>query len=82
MNITVPDNLEKLVQEKVDSGQYASPSDVVCVALRLLCERDQHYAQRLNDLKSEIQAGLESGTPVHLDIEDVITRGNQRLSCQ
>lgn len=36
MEISLPPDLEKLIQEKVQSGQYGSPDEVVNCAIRLL----------------------------------------------
>lgn len=54
MNVSLTPELEKLVAEKVASGGYASASEVIREALRLLCERDQ-----LNQLRREVRQGLE-----------------------
>jgi antitoxin ParD1/3/4 len=54
MNISLTPELEKLVAERVASGHYASASEVVREALRLLHERD-----RLTNLRHDIGLGLE-----------------------
>jgi antitoxin ParD1/3/4 len=54
MNISLTPELEKLVAERVASGHYASASEVVREALRLLHERD-----RLSHLRHDIGLGLE-----------------------
>ncbi len=53
MNVSLTPELEKLVAERVASGQYASASEVVREALRLLDERDQ-----LTHLRHEVRLGL------------------------
>jgi antitoxin ParD1/3/4 len=57
MNVSLTPELEKIVAERVGSGRYASASEVIREALRLLEERDQ-----LNQLREEVRRGLE-----HLD---------------
>ncbi len=54
MNVSLTHRLEEVVAEKVASGQYASASEVVREALRLLYERDQ-----LNQLRTEVRRGIE-----------------------
>ena len=54
MNVSLTPKLEEVVAEKVASGRYASASEVVREALRLLSERDQ-----LNQLRQEVRLGIE-----------------------
>ena len=60
MNVSLTPDLEKYVQQKVDTGRYRSSSEVVREALRLLEEKDQARAQQLATLKAEIQKGVDS----------------------
>ena len=61
MNVNLTPQLEELVRNKVSSGLYASASEVVREALRLLQEQDQIRQAKLGELKAEIRAGLASG---------------------
>ena len=54
MNVSLTPELEKLVADRVASGHYASASEVVREALRLLHERD-----RLNQLRHDVRLGVE-----------------------
>ena len=54
MNVSLTPELEKLINEKVDSGLYQTASEVVREALRLLRERDQDRDQ----LRADVQAGF------------------------
>jgi antitoxin ParD1/3/4 len=82
MNISLTPHLENLVREKVESGLYNSASEVMREALRLLQERDQLRELRLEELRSEIQKGIDSGCATPLDIEDIKARGRKRLAAQ
>lgn len=82
MNISLNPHFEELVKAKVDSGLYNSVSEVVREALRLLEERDQLRALQMNELRREIQKGIDSGAPANLDIDAIKARGRQRLSEQ
>lgn len=59
MTILLTPELENLIDEKVKSGLYDSPSDVVRQGLQLLNEQDQLREIRLNNLRSEIQKGID-----------------------
>ena len=59
MNVSLTPELERLVQEKVKSGRYASVSEVIREGLRLLEEQDELRLQRLADVRRKIDRGLE-----------------------
>ena len=82
MNISLTPHLEKLVQGKVESGLYNSASEVMRDALRLLEERDQLRELRLEELRKEIQKGMDSGESTPLDFEAIKARGRKRLAAQ
>ena len=82
MNISLTPHLEELVKGKVDSGLYTSASEVMRDALRLLEERDQLRALRLEELRREIQKGIDSGEATPLDIEEIKARGRKQLAAQ
>jgi antitoxin ParD1/3/4 len=82
MNISLTPHLENLVKTKVESGLYNSASEVMRDALRLLEERDQLRAVRLEELKREIQKGIDSGDTTPLDIEKIKAKGRKRLAAQ
>ncbi|MDD2760897.1 MAG: type II toxin-antitoxin system ParD family antitoxin [Methylomonas sp.] len=78
MNISLNPHFEELVKAKVDSGLYNSVSEVVREALRLLEERDQLRALRMDELRREIQKGIDSGDPAPLDMDAIKARGRKR----
>lgn len=59
MNITLPPELENLINEKVKSGKYDSPGEVVREGLRLLKEQDELKRIRLEELRREVQKGID-----------------------
>ena len=72
MKISLTPELEKLIQNKVNSGRYLSASEVIQEGLRLLDERDRIRETRLAELQEKIQGGIEElGSPVLV----VISRG-------
>lgn len=58
MNVSLTQELEALVAQKVRSGLYASASEVIREALRLLQEREQMRGARLDELRKEIAVGI------------------------
>lgn len=54
MNVSLTPELEKLVNDKVDTGLYQTASEVVREGLRLLKDRDDRQ------LRADIRAGFNS----------------------
>ncbi len=82
MNVSLTPQLEEMVRLKVDSGLYHTASEVVRDALRLLEERDRIREMRLEELREEIQKGLDSGPSEPLDMEAIKARGRRRLGLE
>lgn len=82
MNISLTSELEQMVQEKVASGMYSSASEVIREGLRLLKERDMLQAMKLQELRTAIRKGIDSGEPIPLDMETVIRRSQARRATQ
>lgn len=58
MNVSLTPELERIVQEKIESGLYGNASEVLREGLRLLVYQDQERQYKLNQLKNEIEIGL------------------------
>ncbi len=58
MTITLTPEQEKLVMERVSSGQYLNPEHLAAEALRLLTAREEQE-QELSSLRRSIDAGWE-----------------------
>jgi antitoxin ParD1/3/4 len=59
MNVSLTPELEKLVNGKVASGDYASPGEVIAEGLRLLSEQDRILQLGLERLRREVAIGLK-----------------------
>jgi antitoxin ParD1/3/4 len=57
--LTIPPELEALIREKVESGKYSSPNDVVREALKALDERDKLH--RLREMIADADAQIARG---------------------
>lgn len=55
MNVSLTPELERLINEKVETGSYQTASEVVREALRLLKQRDDALWQ----LRRDIEAGFD-----------------------
>jgi len=78
MNVNLTPQLEELVRSKVASGLYTSASEVVREALRLLVEQDRLKEAKLEQLRSEVRRGLDSGPSESWDAEAVKRKGRSR----
>ena len=77
---TIGEHFEAMIKRLVDSGRYASASEVMRDGLRLLEEQEQLYQIRLEALREEIQKGLDSGPSEPWDAEDIKAEGRRRLA--
>lgn len=59
MNVSLTPELERFIDELVETGDYRSPSEVVRAAVRLLKEREEERRLRLEALRNAIGQGLE-----------------------
>jgi len=59
MNVSLPDELDEFVRLKVESGMYASNSDVMRDALRLLRLHDQVLTDNIEEIRAKVAIGLE-----------------------
>ncbi len=83
MNISLTPQLEDLLKQKVATGMYNSVSEVVREALRLLSEKDNIQAMKLEALKKEISQGIESLDKAEdrpFDIESIKAKGRKKLA--
>jgi antitoxin ParD1/3/4 len=60
MTVSLTPELEAYIQEKIASGNYTSPQEVIWHALRLLREEDAARQMRFEELKREIQIGIDA----------------------
>lgn len=92
MNITLSPELENLINEELQTGDYFSPSDVLREGLLLLKESKLPREVRRENLRREIQKGIDDiregrYTTYNVDelddfVEDIIKRGTNKLNKQ
>ncbi|MEX2138869.1 MAG: type II toxin-antitoxin system ParD family antitoxin [Pirellulales bacterium] len=74
----LPNDLAQFVTDQIGSGKYASEAEVMLDGLRLLRDRER----RIVELREQIAPALkrlERGEGQGLSVEDVISRGEERL---
>lgn len=74
---TIGEHYEKFVRDLVESGRYASASEVMRDSLRLMEEREWVREIKLKELRAEIQKGLE-GPFEPLDMEDILAEAKKQ----
>ncbi len=80
MEIVLPKGLADFVREQLDSGLYESPNEVYRDGLRLLKERRDEEALKLERLRQDLGVGLEQldrGEGIPFDVQEIIALGKQ-----
>jgi antitoxin ParD1/3/4 len=79
INVSIPDELDRFVSSRIDSGEYRSASEVVCDGLRLLEERERARQSDLAELRDQIAVGLDQARRGELlDGDEVMARLMER----
>lgn len=66
-SFTLGAHFEGFIKSQVNSGRYASASEVVRDSLRLLEEQDAMRQARLDALRAEVEHGVASGPGIPAD---------------
>lgn len=69
-SVTLGSHYERFIAQMVESGRYATSSEVIRAGLRMI----EDYEQRLEVLRREIQKGEESGLAEDFDFNEFIER--------
>ncbi|HSU68579.1 MAG TPA: type II toxin-antitoxin system ParD family antitoxin [Tepidisphaeraceae bacterium] len=74
MNVRIHPHLVEFIEEQIRKGRYASPDDVVNSALQHLSTHIEFPPEDIEDLKRELEIGLEEldrGQTVPWDPEEL-----------
>ncbi|HEX2205142.1 MAG TPA: hypothetical protein VHG91_17655 [Longimicrobium sp.] len=59
MSLNIPPEVERAIRERVELGQYESTGDVLRAALEALGDRELNCGLTLEELRQEVQIGLD-----------------------
>jgi len=83
MTVTMPAEMAAFVKSVVETGDYASTSEVVREAIRDLKTKRSQHVQQLEALRSDIDKGLAdiaAGRVKPFDADAIIARGRTLLA--
>jgi len=76
-SVALGTHFEEFVKSQLESGRYNNVSEVVREGLRLLEDREAIRHAKLERLRGDIQAGLDSGPSTPLDMKAVRAEGKR-----
>jgi antitoxin ParD1/3/4 len=87
-NISLPETLDRFVEDSLNSGRYDNASEVVRSGLRLLEQEERVNQEKFVWLKAAIEEGIASGIApdgsrerVHRHIEERAAKKEGRFQC-
>ena len=83
MNLSLPPQTQKLIEERVKSGKYGSPEDVVAAAVAQLDQQEQSGDFEAGELDRLLAEGEQSGADIdgeHVlnELKDLRQRGQNK----
>ncbi len=82
MNVSLTEELASFVKAKVSGGRYASSSEVVREALRLMEKVERQEAEKLGLLRQAWQEGVDSGEAGPVDFAALKREARARLAAK
>jgi antitoxin ParD1/3/4 len=79
ISIALPTDMASLVRRAVETGDYASSSEVIREALREWKARRAARSDAITEIRRLWGEGIASGPSRHLDMAEIKKRGRQRL---
>ncbi|KQP12689.1 type II toxin-antitoxin system ParD family antitoxin [Pseudorhodoferax sp. Leaf267] len=77
-SVALGEHFETFVKTQIASGRYNNASEVVRDGLRMLQDHDAQREAKLQRLRGDIQAGIDSGPATLLDMGEVKAEGRRR----
>ena len=75
MDISLNPGDQEILKKFLARGSFQSESDVISEALRWF----EHRERKIEEIKQEVQKGIDSGPATPLDMKDIKQRGRERL---
>jgi antitoxin ParD1/3/4 len=82
MNVSLTDELANFVKAKVSTGRYASSSEVVREALRLMEKIESQEVENLTFLRQAWKDGIDSGDAGVVDFSALKREARARLAAK
>jgi antitoxin ParD1/3/4 len=82
IKVSLTDELAKFVDAQVASGRYASSSEVVQDALRLMERLDRAEIDKLHWLQDAWREGVDSGDAGEIDFDELKQEARRRLAAK
>ncbi len=79
LSIGLPTDMATVVRKAVETGDYASSSEVIREALREWKARRAARSEAVSELRRLWEEGIDSGRSAALDTAAIKKRGRQRL---
>jgi antitoxin ParD1/3/4 len=63
LSITLPSEMVMAIKSRVESGDYASTSEVFRAAVRVWLRQEEEYEERIASIRARVQASLDDPRP-------------------
>ncbi|HKU97561.1 MAG TPA: type II toxin-antitoxin system ParD family antitoxin [Vineibacter sp.] len=63
ISITLPPDMVRLIREKVESGAYASTSEVIREAMRIWQRQEEEHAERIAVIRARLRRSMKDPRP-------------------
>lgn len=82
-SIDLASDMDKLVSDAVQSGDYSSASEIVDEALRMWSESRDNFGYSLDELRALVKDGVSSGPGKYASMDEIKAEARRRLdACQ
>lgn len=78
-DIILSPEMERRVDDAVSQGEYNSASDVIDDALRMWSERRENFGYSLEEIRTLVREGIESGPGKFNSIDEIKAEARRRL---
>lgn len=63
LSITLPADMVRVIKEQVNSGAYASTSEVLRAAMRTWMRDEEEHQERMKAIRARVQASIDDPRP-------------------